>query len=98
MWCSDRRRGAGGARPKRLARPRLLRATASFREEINRRPNFDQDGFLVTGLLEYRVRMFSFGFEQRVTNIDYRSPNRDPFLYHGNSFLIRINRKFSWVL
>ncbi len=75
----------------------LLRVAAGFREEVGRRRTLDQTGYVVTGQLEYRVRLFAFGFEQRVTNIDYRMPTRDPFVYRGNSFLIRVNRKFGWM-
>lgn len=75
----------------------LLRAAASFRQEIGSRRSLDQTGYIINGQLEYRVRLFMFGFEQRLTNIDYRIPNRDPFLYHGNSFLIRVNRRFGWM-
>ena len=75
----------------------LLRAAASFREEIGRRRTLDQNGYLFIAQLEYRVRLFMFGIEQRLTNIDYRVPNRDPFIYRGNSFLVRINRRFGWM-
>lgn len=77
---------------------RLLRATASFREEVGRRRTLDQTGYIFIGQLEYRVRLFMFGFEERLTNIDYRLPGRDPFLFHGNSLVVRIGRKFGWTI
>ncbi len=71
-----------------------LHATGSLRWEIGRRRSLDQDGYVAIGKLEYGVRMFTFGLEQRLMNIDYSIANRDPFRYQGNSFLMRIGRKF----
>lgn len=72
----------------------LLRIAGNFRQENAIRRSLDQDGYIAFAQLEYRVRLFSFGLEQRLTNIDYRSPNRDAFQYQGNSFLVRLTRRF----
>ena len=72
----------------------LLRVAGSFRQENGVRRSLDQDGYIAVAQLEYRVRLFMLGLEQRLTNIDYRVPNRDPFQYQGNSFLLRITRRF----
>lgn len=58
----------------------------------------DQDGYYTTGVLDYRVRLFTFSFEYRYTDLALRTAARvDPLTFRGNQILFRVGRRFGFT-
>lgn len=77
-----------------------LRLTITVRREQTHSDvsRLDQSGYYTTGALEYRVRLFTFGFEHRYTDLALSTAAQiDPVAFAGNQILFRVGRRFGFV-
>jgi len=75
-----------------------LSLTARREHTISSAARLDQDGYYTSGILTYRVRLFTFSLEERYTDLAL-STNRqlEPVTFTGNQILFRVGRKFGFA-
>ena len=78
----------------------LLRLSLTARRErtISSAARFDQDGYYTSGMLTYRLRLFTFSLEERYTDLALRTGKQiEPLTFTGNQILFRVGRKFGFA-
>lgn len=79
---------------------RVLQVTTTIRRERTMASvsRLDQDGYYTTSVLDYRLRLFTFGFEHRYTNLLLSTASRlDPLMFAGNQIQFRVTRKLGFT-
>ena len=79
---------------------RVLQVTTTIRREhtMSSVSRLDQDGYYTTSVLDYRLRLFTFGFEHRYTNLLLSTASRiDPLTFAGNQIQFRVTRKLGFT-
>jgi hypothetical protein len=75
-----------------------LTLTARREHTLAERSHLDQAGYYTTGLLEYRLRLFTFALEHRYTDLALSTAaQRDPLAFTGNQILFRVGRRFGFA-
>jgi hypothetical protein len=78
----------------------LLRISLTARRERTASSTaiLDQDGYYTVGVLTYRVRLFTFSFEHRYTDLALRTGSGTaPLAFTGNQTLFRVGRLFRFT-
>lgn len=77
-----------------------LRLTVTVRREqiSSEASHLDQFGYYTASTLEYRVRLFTFGFEHRYTDLALSTAAQiDPLAFTGNQIVFRVGRRFGFA-
>jgi hypothetical protein len=80
---------------------RALRVSLSLRREatVAERANLDQQGYVGLARVDYKLRLFTFGFEYRYTDLALSTNAQgQPIGFRGRQILFRISRKFGIAL
>lgn len=79
-----------------LIGPVHVTVTARREHTASAAARLDQDGYYTSGVLDYRLRLFTFGVEHRYTTLALTTADRmDPHAFTGNQFLVRVGRRFA---
>lgn len=82
----------------RLIGPLHVSVTARREHTTSAAARLDQDGYYTTGVVDYRVRLFTFSLEHRYTNLALSTAARiDPLTFTGNQILFRVGRRFGFT-
>jgi hypothetical protein len=82
----------------RLIGPLHVSVTARREHTMSAAVRLDQDGYYTTGVVDYRVRLFTFSLEHRYTNLALSTAARmDPLTFTGNQILFRVGRRFGFA-
>ena len=74
-----------------------LRLALSVRREhtLSAVSRLDQDGYYTNGVIDYRLRLFTFSLEHRYTDLALAYVGRlEPLTFTGNQILFRVTRRF----
>jgi len=78
-----------------LVGPLRITLTARREHTASVASRLDQDGYYTNGLIEYRVRLFTFSLEHRYTDLALGYGGRlDPLTFTGNQIVLRVGRRF----
>ncbi|MBI2836975.1 MAG: hypothetical protein HYX75_01560 [Acidobacteria bacterium] len=79
---------------------RSLHVTFTARRELYKLQGFlDQSGIRTQGKLDYRLRQFTFGLEYRYTTLRQAvAAAGSDFNFEGNQLVLRVTRKFGFML
>jgi hypothetical protein len=81
-----------------LIGPLHITVTARREHTTSAVVRLDQDGYYTSGVIDYRVRLFTFSLEHRYTNLALSTAGRiDPLTFTGNQILFRIGRRFAFT-
>jgi len=69
--------------------------TARREHTLSSASRLEQDGYYTIGVIDYRVRLFTFSVEHRYTDLSLSTAARiDPLTFTGNQILFRVGRRF----
>jgi hypothetical protein len=78
-----------------LIGPLRLALTVRREHTLSAVSRLDQDGYYTNGVIEYRVRLFTFSLEHRYTDLALVYAGRlEPLTFTGNQILFRVTRRF----
>jgi len=78
-----------------LIGPLRLALTVRREHTLSAVSRLDQDGYYANGVIEYRVRLFTFSLEHRYTDLALVYAGRlEPLTFTGNQILFRVTRRF----
>ncbi|PYR91654.1 MAG: hypothetical protein DMF84_16105 [Acidobacteria bacterium] len=81
-----------------LIGPLHISVTARREHTTSTVVRLDQDGYYTSGVIDYRVRLFTFSLEHRYTNLSLSTAGRiDPLTFTGNQILFRVGRRFGFT-
>jgi hypothetical protein len=94
----DRNEYVGGAFHGAFVGPLRLVLTVRRERTSSAASKLDQHGYYTTGVIEYRVRLFTFSLEHRYTDLALSTAGHiDPLTFTGNQLLLRVGRRFGFA-